>query len=72
MRILASNEQEMYQLVEEPGGQLVLEIVLGDIGWYEMRVPLNAEETTRYSEEGASFVKWLVDHVRADPDNYRR
>lgn len=72
MKTLIGDDQEMYKLLEGSAGELVLEIVLGDVGWYEMRVPLTEEEAARYREEGASFVKWLVDQVRTDPKGYER
>jgi hypothetical protein len=72
VKILEGDDREMYKLVEESSGELVLEIVLGDVGWYEMRVLLTKEEAARYREEGGSFVRWLVDQVRADPKRYER
>lgn len=72
MKILESNDQELYDVVERDDGTVVLEIVLGTIGWYEMHIPFTPEELTRYREEGASFLRWFIARVRAAPRDYKR
>jgi hypothetical protein len=62
----------MWDVVERDDGTVVLEIVLGTIGWYEMQIPFTPEELTRYREEGASFLRWFIAHVRHDPEKFRR
>ena len=72
MKVLVSNKPEMYELVENDDGSVVLDIVLGEIGWYTMHVPLTDDEVARYREEGESFLRWFIARVRAAPDDYER
>jgi hypothetical protein len=72
MKVLESNEQELYDVVERDDGTVVLNIVLGTIGWYEMHIPFTEEELARYRDEGASFLRWFIAKVRHAPSDYRR
>jgi hypothetical protein len=72
LKVLESNEQELYDLVEMDDGTVVLNIVLGTIGWYEMHIPFTPEELARYREEGESFLRWFIDKVRDAPRDYKR
>jgi hypothetical protein len=72
LRVLVSNKPEMYELIEHDDGSVVLDIMLGEIGWYVMHVPLTGDELGRYREEGESFLRWFIDRVRANPDDYER
>ena len=72
MKVLESNDQEMYQIVERDDGTVELDILLGGFAMYEMHIPFTPEELTRYREEGASFLRWFIDRVRAAPKDYKR
>jgi hypothetical protein len=72
VKVLEDNQEQLYEIVEMDDGTVVLKIVLGTIGWYEMYIPLTPEELTRYREEGRSFLRWFIDRVRDKPSDYRR
>ena len=72
MKVLESNDQEMYQIVERDDGTVELDILLGGFAMYEMHIPFTPEELARYREEGASFLRWFIDRVRAAPKDYKR
>ena len=72
MKILEENDEQLYKIIERDDGTVELDIVLGTIGWYEMHIPFTPEELTRYREEGASFLRWFIDRVRAAPKDYKR
>ena len=76
MKILEHNQEELYEIVEMDDGTVVLEIVLaapaGAFAMYVLQVPFTPEELARYREEGSSFLRWFIDHVRDDPEKFRR
>ena len=76
MKVLESNDQEMYRIVERDDGTVALEIVLAApaaaFAMYVMHVPFAPEELARYREEGRSFLRWFVDRVRDAPSDFKR
>ena len=76
MKVLETNHEQWYQIVERDDGAVVLEIVLaapaGGFAMYVMHVPFTPEELARYHEEGQSFLRWFIDRVRDDPPGYKR
>jgi hypothetical protein len=72
LRVLVSNKPEMYQLVEHDDGSVVLDIMVGEVGWYVMHVPLTSEELARYRDEGEMFLRWFIAHVRHTPWKFER
>jgi hypothetical protein len=72
VKVLARSDAEMFELVEDDAGRLVLEIVVGGFAMVAMRVPLTDDEVRRVREEGDGFVRWLVDSVNADPRRFER
>lgn len=76
MKILESNDQELYEIVERDDGTVVLEIVLAApaaaFAMYVMHIPFTAEELARYREEGQCFLRWFIDHVRDAPERFKR
>jgi hypothetical protein len=72
LKILEENDEQLYKIIERDDGTVELDIVLGTIGWYEMHIPFTPEELARYREEGASFLRWFIAHVRDAPERFRR
>ncbi len=76
MKILETNHEEWYSLVERDDGTVVLEIALAApaaaFATFVMHVPFTSEELARYREEGPSFLRWLIDRVRDAPSDYER
>ena len=72
MKVLESNDQELYRIVEMDDGTVVLDILLGGIAMYGMNIPFTSEELTRYREEGHSFLRWFIARVRDAPSDYKR
>jgi hypothetical protein len=76
VKVLETNHEQWYEIVERDDGTVVLEIVLpapaAAFATYVMHVPFTAEELARYREEGRSFLRWFIDRVRDAPDDYTR
>jgi len=57
----------LYRLLRAPGGTLSLEVVVGGIAMYEVRVRLTAEEAASYAREGSAFTDRMAQAIMADP-----
>nr|WP_242588670.1 hypothetical protein [Corallococcus macrosporus] len=57
----------MYRVLREKGGALSIEVVVGGIVQFEVRVRLNAEETGSFHREGRAFADRLAQAILADP-----
>ena len=57
----------MYRLLRAPDGTLTLEVVVGGIAMYEVRVWLNADEAAAYAREGRAFADRMARAIMADP-----
>jgi hypothetical protein len=68
-----SDEEVLYQspllhrLLRAPDGTLTLEVVVGGIAMYEVRVRLTDAEAASYAREGNAFVDRLARAILADP-----
>ena len=69
--ILLSNDERMYELLRDDDGILRLNVVVGDIGMYELSVVLTEQETATFAEEGPSFIEDLAYQVARAPSAYR-
>jgi hypothetical protein len=63
MRILETSSWD-YTLYETPDGALLLLVVCGSVGIYEVEHMLTLAETACYREQGAPFLAWLAKDVR--------
>jgi hypothetical protein len=59
-RTLERDQDRMYELSKADNGDIVLNVVAGGIGMYEIALTLSAEELARYNEEGKSFIDVLA------------
>lgn len=57
----------MYRVLRESSGRLVIEVVVGGIAMYAVRVRLDDEEAESWAREGAAFSDRLAKAITADP-----
>lgn len=57
----------MYRVLREGSGKLVIEVVVGGIAMYSVRVRLDAHEAEAYAREGTAFSDGLARQIMADP-----
>lgn len=57
----------LYRLLRAPDGSLTLEVVVGGIAMYEVRVRLTPQEAESYAREGRAFTDGLARAIMADP-----
>jgi hypothetical protein len=55
---------------EEPDGALVLEVLCGTVGVFEVRVRFTEEQRSAYAREGEGFVRRLARAVKDAPDAF--
>lgn len=58
----------MYRLLREADGRLALEVVVGGIAMYTVRVRLDEREAEAYAREGTAFSDRLARQIMADPE----
>ncbi|QSQ25210.1 hypothetical protein JY651_09880 [Pyxidicoccus parkwayensis] len=57
----------LYRLLRAPDGGLTLEVVVGGIAMYEVRVRLTPDEAQSYAREGTAFIDRMAKAIMADP-----
>lgn len=57
----------LYRLLRAADGTLILEVVVGTIAMYEVRVTLTAEEAESYAREGRAFTDRLAQAIMSNP-----
>jgi hypothetical protein len=57
----------LYRLVREPSGALIIEVVVGGMAMYEVRVRLEPDEVAAWEREGSQFSDRLAQAITADP-----
>lgn len=57
----------MHRLLRESDGSLVLEVVVGGMAMYEVRVTLSDEEVRGWESEGKGYIDRLAAAIVADP-----
>lgn len=57
----------MYRVLREAGGRLVIEVVVGGIAMYTVRVRLDDVEAEAYAREGSGFSDRLAREIMAAP-----
>ncbi len=68
-----SNEEVLYQspllyrVLRAAGGPLLIEVVVGGIAMYAVRVRLDAGEEQAFLREGAAFSDRLARQITAEP-----
>ncbi|MBL9104230.1 MAG: hypothetical protein JNL82_25010 [Myxococcales bacterium] len=58
----------MYRVLREAGGSVALEVVVGGVAMYTVRVRLDDAELAAYEREGSSFSDRLAREIMARPD----
>ena len=66
-RRMILEEPWSFSFWEEPDGALVLEVLCGTVGMFEVRVPFTEEHRAAYAREGEAFVRRLAANVLARP-----
>ena len=64
MKKILSNTRQEYDLFEEQAGTLILSLLCGSIGLYEVRIRLSDAEVVSFRDEGESYLDRLVTQVR--------
>ncbi len=59
-----------WMLIREPDGSLLLSVVCGSVGIYEVDVVLDTEQTAAFAANGAPVLQRLAEAVRKDPAHY--
>ena len=57
----------MYRVLREPGGSLVLEVVVGGMAMSTVRVRLDEHEAAAWAHEGSTFGDRLAREIMANP-----
>lgn len=57
----------LYRVLREASGALVIEVVVGGMAMYTVRVRLNDDEATAWSREGRAFSDRLAKEITANP-----
>jgi hypothetical protein len=71
MKARYSSEQHEFDLFEEPNGSLVISVLCGTVGLYEVRVRLNEDEIGRYQAEGVESLDDLATRIRKDESKFK-
>jgi hypothetical protein len=61
-----------HQLFDDGFGKLCLDVVVGTIAQYLVRIDLTSEEASRYHEEGKAFVDAFANDVCRREPHYRK
>ena len=57
----------LYRLLRAEDGTLTLEVVVGGIAQYEVRVRLDEQEAESYAREGRAFADRMARDIMANP-----
>lgn len=57
----------MYRILREPSGALVIEVVVGGMAMYSVRVRLDADEAEAYARDGTRYSDRLAKEIMAEP-----
>ncbi len=57
----------LYRVLREEDGALVIEVVVGGIAMYAVRVRLTPQEAKAYAREGSAFSDRLAREIMAQP-----
>jgi hypothetical protein len=69
-RRMILEEPWSFSFWEEADGALVLEVVCGTVGMFEVRVRFSDEQRATYAREGEAFVRRLARAVNDAPDAF--
>lgn len=70
MREILRNADEMYALYDDEAGGLVISVVCGGIGMYQVRIRLTEEEKERFEAVGEDFLTSLARKIAYDDASY--
>ena len=65
-----AKKQSDYTLYKDDDGRLVLTVLCGSAGSYEVDYVLNSGERYSYESNGTGFLDHLAQRVRENPDHY--
>ncbi len=57
----------LYRLLRAPDGTLALEVVVGTVAMYTVRVALTAQEAASYAREGEAFTDRMAQAILSNP-----
>lgn len=69
MTILAHDDDKAFELVAD-GDELLMIVLCGGIGLYEVKFHLNPEERSEYETRGVEYLRELADQVRQDEPQF--
>ncbi|MDD9939357.1 MAG: hypothetical protein OXT09_37570 [Myxococcales bacterium] len=70
MAVLIHDADGAFEL-EQRGDALLMTVLCGGIGLYEIRFPLDASERAEYDARGSQYLRELADEVRRDESSHR-
>jgi hypothetical protein len=56
-----------YTFSRNTNGQLILSVLCGTVGLFEIDIILNQDETTQYNKDGEAFIEQLAKQIRDNP-----
>ena len=59
-----------YTFSKKDDGQLLLSVVCGSVGLFEVDIVLNQEETDQYNELGEVYIDELAKQIRHNPNDW--
>lgn len=59
-----------YDLVRDDDGLLLLTVMCGTVGLYELRLELDADEAAPWEREGESYIRDFAATITAHPSRY--
>jgi hypothetical protein len=70
MTVLVHDDDAGFEL-EQQGEGLVMIVLCGGVGLYEVKFLLNDAERLEYEDRGAEYLRELADDVRRNESEYR-
>lgn len=61
-----------YILYQTDDNNLILSVVCGTVGLYDMNIQLNEEEKLQFQKDGTKFIDDLAMNVSSNPPKYER
>jgi hypothetical protein len=70
MEILIQKPWE-YTFSKKDNGDLLLSVLCGSVGMFELDIILNQEETGEYNKEGETYIDQLAKQICYSPNDWR-
>lgn len=71
MKTILVNEKHEYDLLQDESGSLIISVLCGSIGLYDVRIRLNDEELAQYEDEGETFLTRFATTIRKEESSFK-